>query len=207
MIDFYTWATPNAQKVSVMLEESTLSYTVHAVDISKGEHQTPAFLAVNPHGKVPAIVDRDGPEGGRLTLAESSAILVYLAEKSGRLLAPTGAARAAALHWLMFQTSNIGPTFHDAYHFMVLAPERLPAAIAYFDAEITRVLGLLDAHLARHEHLAGAYSIADVATFPWIATAITAGVPGIERLASLRRWHDRIAARPAVVRGMALTAV
>jgi GST-like protein len=203
MIDLYTWTTPNAQKVSVMLEETALPYTVHAVDISKGDHQAPAFLAINPHGKVPAIVDRDPAGGVSVTLAESSAILVHLAEKSGRLLAPAGPARAAAFHWLMFQTSNIGPTFHDAYYFLALAPERLPAAIAYFDAEIARVLGLLDAELARHGYLGGAYSIADVATFPWIATALTAGV---RMPANVRRWHDRVAARPAVARGMAVPA-
>lgn len=204
MIDLYTWTTPNAHKVSVMLEETALPYTVHAVDIPQGGHQAPAFLAINPHGKLPAIVDRDAPGGAPLVLAESSAILVYLAEKSGRLLAPTGAARAAALHWLMFQTSNIGPTFHDAYYFMALAPERLPPAIDYFNAEIARVMGLLDAELARHEHLGGEYSIADVATFPWIATAMAAGV---HAPANVRRWHDRIAARPAVARGMAVPAV
>lgn len=203
MIDLYTWATPNGQKVSVMLEEAALPYTVHAVDIPNGAHQAPAFLAINPHGKVPAIVDRDGPGGAAITLAESSAILVYLAEKSGCLLAPAGAARAAALHWLMFQTSNIGPTFHDAYYFIALAPERLPAAIDYFNAEIARVLGLLDAELARHDYLGGDYSIADVATFPWIATAIAAGV---RVPANVQRWHDRIAARPAVARGMAIPA-
>ncbi len=204
MIDLYTWTTPNAHKVSVMLEETALPYTVHAVDIPQGGHQAPAFLAINPHGKLPAIVDRDAPGGAPLVLAESSAILVYLAEKSGRLLAPTGAARAAALHWLMFQTSNIGPTFHDAYYFMALAPERLPPAIDYFNAEIARVMGLLDAELARHEHLGGEYSISDVATFPWIATAMAAGV---HAPANVRRWHDRIAARPAVARGMAVPAV
>jgi GST-like protein len=204
VIDLYTWTTPNAQKVSVMLEETALPYTVHAVDIAKGDHQAPAFLAINPHGKVPAIVDREGANGAPLTLAESSAILVHLAEKSGRLLAPAGAARAAALHWLMFQTSNIGPTFHDAYYFIALAPERLPVAIEYFNAEIARVLGLLDAELARHDYLGGEYSIADVATFPWIATALAAGVkPPV----SVRRWHDRVAARPAVARGMAVPAI
>lgn len=201
MIDLYTWKTPNAQKVSVMLEETALPYRVHAVDITTGAHQAPTFLAINPHGKVPAIVDRDAAGGAPLALAESSAILLHLAEKSGRLLAPNGATRAAALHWLMFQTSNIGPTFHDAYYFMALAPERLPIAIDYFNAEIARVLGLLDGELARHEYLGGDYSIADVATFPWIATAIGAGVraPG-----NVQRWHDRIAARPAVARGMAV---
>src|SRR5436853_364675 len=113
--------------------------------------RAPAFLAVNPHGKVPAIVDRDGPYGQPLTLVESGAILVYLAEKSGQLLAPHGAARAATLQWLMFQMSGIGPTFHDLYHFMALAPERLPHAIDYFSQETARALGLLEQQLSRHE--------------------------------------------------------
>jgi GST-like protein len=206
MIDLYTWVAPNAQKVSVMLEEIALPYTVHPVDLTKGAQHQPDFRAVNPNGKVPVIVDRDGPGGRALTLAESGAILIYLAEKSGQLLAPAGASRAEALQWLMFQMSNIGPTFHDAYYFMALAPERLPGAVAYFDGEIARVLGLLDDHLERHEYLAGEYSIADVATFPWIATALAAGVRALESLASLRRWHAQIAARPAVGRGMAVPA-
>ena len=206
MIDFYTWTTPNAQKVSIMLEEVGLPYVVHAVDIGKGEQRAAAYLAVNPNGKVPAIVDRDGPHGAPLTLFESGAILVYLAEKTGRLLDRDGAARAAALQWLMFQMGNIGPTFHDAYYFMMQAPERLPHAIEYFLAETVRVLGVLDAHLARQEFLAPSYSIADVATYPWIAAAIGGGVPGVEALAGLQRWYGDVGARPAVVRGMAVPA-
>ena len=207
MIDLYTWTTPNAQKISIMLEEIALPYTVHAVDLPKGEQHAPAFLAVNPHGKVPVIVDRDGPGGKPLTLTESGAILIYLAEKSGRLLARDGAERAAALQWLMFQMSGIGPTFHDAYYFMALAPERLPVAIDYFVTEMRRVLGLLDAQLAAQEFLAGDYSIADVTTFPWIAAAIAGGMPGMDALAHVQRWHAEVGARPAVVRGMAVPQV
>jgi GST-like protein len=207
MIDLYTWTTPNAQKISIMLEEIALPYTVHVVDLPKGEQQAPAFLVVNPHGKVPVIVDRDGPGGKPLTLTESGAILIYLAEKSGRLLARDGAERAATLQWLMFQMSGIGPTFHDAYYFMALAPERLPVAIDYFMTEMRRVLGLLDAHLATHEFFAGDYSIADVTTFPWIAAAIAGGMPGMDVLTHVQRWYAQVAARPAVVRGMAVPKV
>jgi len=207
MIDLYTWTTPNAQKISVMLEEIALPYTVHVVSLPNGDQHGPAFLAVSPQAKVPVIVDRDGPDGTPLTVLESGAILIYLAEKSGQLLAHDGAERAAALQWLMFQMSGIGPTFHDFYYFVALAPERLPLAIEYFAQETTRVLGLLDAHLAQHEFLAGAYSIADVTTFPWIAAAMTGGVPGFEKLTHLDRWHAQIAARPAVVRGMAVPRV
>lgn len=206
MIDLYTWTTPNAQKISIMLEETGLPYRAHAVHLPQGEQHAPAFLAVNPHGKVPAIVDHDGPGGRPLTVVESGAILIYLAEKSGQLLARDGAERVAALQWLMFQMSGIGPTFHDFYYFMALAPERLPHAIEYFSKEATRVLALLESHLAEHEFLAGGYSIADVTTFPWIAAAIAGGLPGFEKLTSLQRWHARIAARPAVVRGMAVPA-
>jgi GST-like protein len=207
MIDLYTWTTPNAQKISIMLEEIALPYTVHVVDLPKGEQHAPAFLAVNPHGKVPAIVDRDGPGGAPLTLTESGAILIYLAEKSGRLLARDGAERAAALQWLMFQMSGIGPTFHDAYYFMALAPERLPVAIDYFTTEMRRVLALLDTQLAAHEFLAGGYSIADVTTFPWIAAAIAGGMPGMDALTHVQRWYAAVGARPAVVRGMAVPRV
>jgi GST-like protein len=207
MIDLYTWTTPNAQKISIMLEEVGLPYAVHVIALPKGEQHAPAFLAVNPHGKVPAIVDRDAPGGAPLTLTESGAILIYLAEKSGRLLASAGPARAAALQWLMFQMSGIGPTFHDAYYFMALAPERLPGAIDYFMTEMRRVLGLLDAHLAAHEFFAGDYSIADVTTFPWIAAALAGGMPGMDALTNVQRWHAQVAARPAVVRGMAVPGV
>ncbi len=205
MIDLYTAANaPNAQKVSIMLEEAALPYALHALDFAANEHRSAAYLAVNPNGKVPAIVDREGPDGVPLTLTESGAILVYLAEKSGRLLARDGAARACTLQWLMFQMSAIGPTFHDGYYFLALAPERMPGAIDYFMAEITRVLGVLDARLATTAYLAGDYSIADVATYPWIAAATGGGVPGIEKLASLRRWFADVGGRPAVQRGMAV---
>ncbi len=206
MIDLYTWTAPNAQKISIMLEEIALPYAVHAIDLTKEEQHGAAYLAVNPNGKVPAIVDRDGPDGAALTLTESGAILIYLAEKSGVLLSRTGAARADALQWLMFQMSAVGPTFHDAYHFLALAPERTPHAIDYFMRETARVLGLIDAQLGRREYLAGDYSIADVATYPWIAAAIGSGVPGMAERPSLRRWYATVGARPAVQRGMAVPA-
>jgi GST-like protein len=203
MIDLYTWTTPNAQKVSIMLEEVGVAYDVRLVDIDEGEQRSAAYLAVNPNGKVPAIVDHDAKDGA-LTLSESNAILVYLAEKTGGLLAPAGHERAATLQWLMFQTSSIGPTFHDAYYFMALAKDRLPPAIDYFMTETTRVLTLLDTHLATHDFLAGRYSIADIATYPWIHAAIAGNFPGMDTLKSLQRWHTTISDRPAVGRGMAV---
>ena len=207
MIDLYTWTTPNAQKISIMLEEIGLPYTVHPVDIEKGEQRAAPYLAVNPNGKVPAIVDRAGPHGAPLTLFGSGAILVYLAENSCQLLAPAGAERALTLQWLMFQIGHIGPTFHDAYYFLAQAPERLPPAMEYFLVECARVLGVLDAHLGAHEFLAPTYSIADIATYPWVAAAIGAHLPGIEIFTNLQRWHAQITARPVVGRGMAVPVV
>jgi len=204
MIELYTWTTPNAQKISIMLEEIGLPYAVHPVDIEKGEQRAAPYVAVNPNGKVPAIVDHAGPHGARLTLFESGAILVYLAEKSGHLLTREGSGRALTLQWLMFQMGNIGPTFHEAHYFLAQAPERLPHAMEYFLAECARVLGVLDRHLASHEFLAPTYSIADVATYPWIAAAIGAHLPGIETFTNLQRWYAQITARPAVGRGMAV---
>jgi GST-like protein len=206
VIDLYTWTAPNAQKVSIMLEESGLPYAVHPIDIEHGAQRRPEYLAVNPNGKVPAIIDHEGPGDRPLTLSESGAILVYLAEKTGLLLDREGAARADTLQWLMFQMASIGPTFHDAHHFIALAPERTPHAIDYFLTECARVLGVIDAHLGRREFLAGDYSIADVATYPWIAAAVAGGLPGIERLEHLQRWRAVVAARPAVARGMAVPA-
>lgn len=207
MIDLYTWTTPNAQKVSIMLEEVGLPYAVHPIDIGNGGQRQPEYLAVNPNGKVPAIVDREGPHGRPLTLVESGAILIYLAEKTGTLLAPEGAERAESLQWLMFQMSSIGPTFHDAYHFMALAPERTPHAIEYFLAECARVLGVLDVHLAGREYVAANYSIADVAIYPWIVAAIGAHLPGIQTFTHLQRWATQLAARPGISRGMAVPAL
>jgi GST-like protein len=204
MIDLYTWTAPNAQKISIMLEETGLPYRIHLIDLEKGEQRAASYLAVNPNGKVPAIVDHEGPHGVPLTLFESGAILVYLAEKSGRLLAPDGAERALAMQWLMFQMGNVGPPLHEAYYFLAQAPERLPHAMEYFLAECTRVLGVLDAQLAAQEYLAPAYSIADVATYPWVAAAIGARLPGIDALTHLQRWYATLSARPAVARGMTI---
>ena len=207
MIDLYTWTAPNAQKISIMLEEIGLPYTVHPIDIEKGEQHAAKFLAVNPNRKVPAIVDHDGPHGAPITLFESGAILIYLAEKSGQLLAREGAKRAITLQWLMFQMGNIGPTFHEAYYFLAQAPERLPHAMEYFLTECARVLGVLDAHLGSHEFLAPTYSIADIAAYPWVAAAIGAHLPGIDAFVSLLRWYAALTARPAVGRGMAIPVV
>jgi GST-like protein len=206
MIDLYTWSTPNGRKVSIMLEECGLPYRTHAVNIGKDEQFTPQFVAINPNSKIPAVIDSDGPDGtgGKpLTIFESGAILIYLAEKTGRFLAKNGRARSEALQWLMFQMGGVGPIFGQVHHFLRAAREPVPYAIERYGKEKDRLYGVLDKHLKDHQYLAGDYSIADVATYPWVAryewhkTDLTT-VPHV------KRWFDAISARPAVQRGMAV---
>ena len=201
MIELYTWTTPNGRKVSIMLEETGLAYRVHPVDISKGEQFRPEFVAINPNSKIPAIVDSDDPEGGPLRLFESGAVLIYLAEKT-RMLLPHGAtARLEALQWLMFQMGGVGPMFGQAHHFLRAAPEPVPYGIERYTRETRRLYGVLDGRLAAAEYLAGTYSIADIATFPWVARHEWHKVD-LAEFPNVKRWYDAIAARPAVARGM-----
>src|SRR5258708_1734547 len=157
MIDLYTWTTPNGRKVSIMLEETGLPYRAHRVDISKGEQFTPEFLAINPNGKIPAIVDPAGPGGKKLAVFESGAILIYLAEKTGQLLPIGPIERVETLEWLMFQMGGIGPMFGQRHHFFRAAPEQVPYALERYTTETHRLYGVLDRRLADHEYLAGAY--------------------------------------------------
>ena len=204
MIDLYTWATPNGRKVSIMLEEVGLPYMVHPVNIGQGEQFAPEFLAINPNGKIPAIVDPDGPYGGPLSLFESGAILIYLAEKTGRLLPQDARARAVTLQWLMFQMGGVGPMFGQAFHFVKFAPEPVPYGIKRYTDEMHRLLGVLDKRLLEAEYLAGIdYTIADVATYPWVAATARLDVD-LDHYPNLRRWVTAIAARPAVEKGMAV---
>jgi GSH-dependent disulfide-bond oxidoreductase len=200
MIDLYTGPTPNGRKASVMLEELALPYTLHALDLKKDEQKTPAFLAINPNGRIPAIVDHDAA-GGPITVFESGAILIYLAEKTGKLLAPSGKARYDALEWVMFQMSAVGPMFGQYFHFATVAPEKLPYAIERYLKESLRILGVLDGRLEGREHLAGEYSIADVCTYPWVA-GVFDRFEGAASLTHVRAWLDRVGARPAVQKGM-----
>ncbi|WP_448586423.1 glutathione S-transferase family protein [Thermaurantiacus sp.] len=195
MIQLYTAATPNGHKVSVALEEMGLPYEVHAVDLLAGEQKSDAFLAINPNGRIPAIVD----EG--FALAESGAILVYLAEKSGLFLPSDRRGRARVLQWLMFQMSAIGPMMGQANVFFRYFPEKIKPAIDRFQGEVGRLLGVLDRQLAEQEYLAGDYSIADIATWCWTRTASWSGVDPAP-FVHLERWHAAIAARPAVGRGI-----
>ena len=206
MIDLYTWPTPNGIKVQIALEELGLPYAAHGIDIGAGEQFKPEFLKISPNNKIPAIVDRDGPNGKALSLFESGAILIYLAEKTGKLLAPKGAARYAAIEWLMFQMGGLGPMLGQAGHFRVYAPEKFPYAIERYTNEAKRLYGVLDRRLGEATYLAGAdYTIADVATFPWLRYWDVQGVV-LSDYPNVQRWFDTIAARPAVQRGLEVLA-
>ena len=201
MIDLYTWSTPNGRKVSIMLEELGLAYEVFPIDITKGEQHNPDFLTISPNNKIPAIVDHDAADGGAISMFESGAILIYLAEKCGRLL-PTGfRARLETLQWLMFQMGNVGPFFGQAHHFRRFAPEQVPYAIERYTKETRRLYGVMDKHLTTAEYLAaGEYTIADVATFPWAARHPWQGVD-LAEFPNVKRWYDAIWERPAVQKG------
>ena len=205
MIDLYTWTTPNGRKASILLEETGLPYAVHPIDLGAGEQLTRAFTSINPSQKIPAIVDHDAA-GGPLTLFESGAILIYLAEKTGQLLATDVRPRADTLQWLMFQKSQVGPIIGQAGHLVNQATENVPYAIQRFLAESERIVGVLEHALRGRDYLAGAYSIADIATYPWIEAAwgpLTSLMPEqAAALGNVRRWLDRVAERPAVQRGM-----
>ncbi|MCX7960518.1 MAG: glutathione S-transferase N-terminal domain-containing protein [Burkholderiales bacterium] len=205
MIDLYTWSTPNGRKVSIMLEECGLAYRVHRIDLGRGEQFRDAFLAINPNGRIPAIVDPDGPDGRPIALFESGAILVYLAGKTGRFLPPTVRGKYEALQWLMFQMSGVGPMFGQAHHFLRAAPEPVPYAIERYTKETRRLYGVLERRLSAAPFLAGEYSIADIATFPWVARHDWHKVD-LAEFPSVKRWFDTIARRPAVARGMAVPA-
>jgi len=205
-IDLYTWGTPNGRKVSVMLEETGLAYAVHPVNIGKGEQFLPEFQAINPNGKIPAIVDPDGPGGKRLALFESGAILIYLAEKTGRLLPADAAQRYVTLQWLMFQMGGVGPMFGQAHHFIRFAKEKVPYAIDRYRSETRRLYGVMDKRLGENAYLAGGdYTIADIATFPWVARHDYHEV-ALAEFPNVERWFKAIGARPAVIRGMAVPA-
>ncbi len=204
MIDLYTWPTPNGHKVHIALEELGLPYAVHAVDIGEGDQFKPEFLKISPNNRIPAIVDRDGPKGKPISLFESGAILIYLAEKAGKLLAPKGNARYHAVQWLMFQMGGIGPMLGQAHHFRTYAPEQIPYAVERYTNEAKRLYGVLDKQLAGNAFAAGAnYSIADMAIFPWTARHEWHQV-NLADFPNVKRWYDAINARPAVTKGMAV---
>ncbi len=203
MIDLYAWTTPNGFKGLIALEEFGLEHQIKWVDITKGQQTQPEYLAINPNNKIPAIVDHDGPDGAPITIFESGAILVYLAEKTGRLLAPKGAARYTALEWVFFNIGGTGPMIGQLGYYTRFAKEKDPAAIERFGKEVHRLLRVLDGRLAQVEYLAGELSIADIANFTWPHGARTFLGMDLGAYPHLVRWLDDLAARPAFVRGLA----
>ena len=198
MIDLYTAATPNGWKASITLEELGVQYTTHSISLSKGEQKLPGFLKINPNGRIPAIVDR---EAGDFAVFESGAVMIYLAEKYGRLLPTDRKGRSAAIQWLMFQMGGVGPMQGQANVFFRYAPEKIPYAIERYQTETKRLYKVLDTRLADNEYLAGDYSIADIANWSWASIHFWAGVD-ISDLPHLSRWIELLRARPAVQRGI-----
>lgn len=201
MIDLYTWDTPNGQKVRIMLEECELDSTVHPIDLGAGNQFEPAFLAISPNGKIPAIVDSDGPGGEPISIFESGAILLYLAEKTGRLMPETERGRWQAMEWLMFQMGGVGPMFGQLGHFLFFTPEPLPYAVERYSDEAQRLAEVVDRRLEDRPYLADDYSLADVANFPWLARHERLGID-LDELPNLCRWLEAVGARPAVQRGL-----
>ncbi len=202
MIQFYTWPTPNGQKVAIMLEETGLSYRAIPVNIGKGEQFDPEFLRISPNNKIPAIVDEEGPEGKPYAVFESGAILMYLAEKTGLYLPKEALAKYEVIQWLFFQMASIGPMFGQAGHFINYAPEPIPYAIERYTKEVVRLLGVLEGRLSEREYLTSAYSIADMAAFPWVRIADHLGVS--HGFHNVSRWVRSLEAREGVKRGLEL---
>ena len=198
MIDLYTFTTPNGRKASIMLEEVGLDYTVHSIDITQGEQFSPEFVEINPNSKIPAIVDREAD----LTVFESGAILIYLAEKAGKLLSTEPKQRYQTLQWLMFQMGSVGPMFGQYNHFYKFAEEKIPYAIARYRKETLRLYEVLNTQLGKTEYVSGEdYSIADIAIYPWIAAHQFMEL-SLAKHSRLQRWYETVKQRPAVDRGM-----
>ena len=203
MIDLYTWGTPNGHKVHLMLEECGLDYRVHAVNIGAGEQFDPAFLAISPNNKIPALIDSDGPDGQPISLFESGAILLYLASKTGKLLPADVRGRYEVLQWLMWQMGGFGPMLGQNHHFALYAPEKIPYAIDRYRNETHRLYRVLNDRLADRDYVAGDYSIADMAIVGWAKLWERQGIVEGE-FPAFAAWLDRVMARPAVQRGLAL---
>ena len=202
MIDVYSWATPNGHKIHIMLEECGLPYTVHAVDIGAGEQFKPEFLAISPNNRIPAIIDSDGPDGKPISLFESGAILMYLAAKTGKFLPADLRGKYATLEWLMFQMGGVGPMLGQAHHFRLYAPEQIEYAVNRYTNEAKRLYNVMDKRLGSSRYLAGdAYTIADIATWPWTRSWKNQGV-NLDDYPNFKRWFDTIGARAAVQRGV-----
>ena len=206
MIDLYYWPTPNGHKITLFLEEAGLDYRIIPVDISAGEQFKPDFLRISPNNRMPAIVDHAPADGGEpVSVFESGAILVYLAEKTGRFLPTDLRGRKTVLEWLFWQVGGLGPMAGQNHHFSGYAPEKIPYAIERYQRETARLYGVLDKRLADRAFIAGDYSIADMASYPWIVPHERQGQK-LEDFPNLKRWFDSMAARPAVVRAYAAAA-
>ena len=196
MYDFYTWSTPNGRKVSIMLEELEVPYEVHTIDITKDEQFAPEFLEISPNNKIPALVDRD--KG--VSLMESGAILIYLADKTNKLTPQLSETRYQVLQWLMMQMGSVGPMLGQTHHFVRFNKGKAPYAEERYAKENARIYGVLDRRLSSHEYLAGEYSIADIATWPWISRFEWQGMD-FASYPNLKRWYVKIAKRPGTIRG------
>ena len=205
MIDLYSWKTSNGKKASIMLEECGLDYNIHPIHIGQDDQFTPEYTAINPNGKIPAIIDQDGPGSQPYTVIESGAILMYLAEKTGKFMPQDMAARYEVIQWLMFQMGGIGPIFGQVHHFKRAAKEQVPYAINRYYTECRRLYGVLDARLAGRDYLAGDLSIADFATLPWVFRFDWQEVD-LDDFANVKRWYDILMARPALARGVDIPA-
>jgi GSH-dependent disulfide-bond oxidoreductase len=202
MIELYTWKTSNGRKASIMLEECGLPYNVHPIDITKDEQFRPEFVRINPNSKIPAIVDTEGPGGKPYRVFESGAILMYLAEKTGKFMPRDMAGRYEVIQWLMFQMGGVGPIFGQVHHFLRAAKEKVPYGIERYGKEARRLYGVLNARLAENDYLAGPeVSIADFATLPWVFRHDWQEID-LAAYPNVKRWYDRMMARPALQRGM-----
>jgi len=206
MIDVYSWATPNGHKIHIMLEECALPYRAIPVNIGAGDQFTPEFLAISPNNKIPAIVDPDGPDGDPISLFESGAILVYLASKTGKFLPTEDRKRFEVLQWVMFQMGTVGPMLGQTNHFRNYAPEKIAYAIDRYSNEAKRIYAVIDKRLSQSEWLGcDEYSIADIATFPWLRSWQNQGIV-LDEYPDLKMWFEKMAARPAVQQGVKVLA-
>jgi len=205
VIDLYTWPTPNGHKIHIMLEECALPYNVHPIDIGAGDQFRPEFLKISPNNKMPAIIDSNGPDGKPISMFESGAILIYLSGKTGRFMPADVRGKYNVLQWLMFQMGSVGPMLGQAHHFRQYAPEQIEYAVNRYTNETKRLYGVMNRQLGQSRYIAGDYSIADIAIFPWTRSYKNQGVE-LEEFPHVKRWFDAIAARPAVQRGVEVLA-
>ena len=205
MIDLHYWPTPNGHKITIFLEEAGLDYTIHPVDIGAGDQFRLDFLAISPNNKMPAIVDHDGPDGEPLAIFESGAIMMYVAEKTGRFMPADVRGRYRVVQWLMFQMGTVGPMLGQTNHFRQYAPEPIAYAVDRYTNEARRIYNVIDRRLGEAEYLAGEYSIADMAVYPWLRGHERQG-QNLDDFPSLKRWYATIEARPAVQKGLQLLA-